>query len=134
MVGTLGAVVDFSVLNLLTSQFSVPSVIASIVSFVAAVISNFYLNRKWTFPDSRSKKVSRQILQFLVVSLAGLAIRVPIFSFLETTFFGLFSTTNIALPFQPQVIAQNVALIIVILIIGLWNFTINRLWTYSDVD
>ena len=82
MVGTFGALVDFSVLNLLTSIFGMSSVIASVISFISAVVSNFTLNRYWTFPDSRSKKVSSQLMQFAMVSVLGLAIRTPIFVFL----------------------------------------------------
>jgi hypothetical protein len=60
IVGTIGAVVDFGSFNLLTGVFRLPPVPSSVVSFLAAVTSNFFFNRHWTYPDSRSKPVSRQ--------------------------------------------------------------------------
>ena len=78
VVGTIGAVVDFATMNILTVFFHITFIIASIISFAAAVLSNFLWNRFWTYPDSRSKKVHRQVIQFLLVSVIGLPIRTPL--------------------------------------------------------
>jgi putative flippase GtrA len=59
LVGFMGAVVDFGVMNLLSQVFKVPLVIAGTISFIAAIISNFTWNRYWTYPDSRSKPLAR---------------------------------------------------------------------------
>lgn len=134
IVGVVGALVDFTVLNLLISVFSVSSVIASVFSFLAAVISNFTWNRLWTYPDSRSKRVSRQIMEFAVVSLVGLAVRTPIYAVLEQTFIRMLSQLSLNLPFSNEVMGQNMALAIVIGIVMFWNFIVNRFWTFSDVD
>ncbi|TLN28553.1 GtrA family protein, partial [bacterium] len=75
MVGIFGAVVDFGIFNLLSAGFAIPALWASVTSFIAAVISNFIWNRYWTYPDSRSKPISHQLTQFILVSLIGLAIR-----------------------------------------------------------
>ena len=82
VVGTVGAVVDFGTFNLLHTRLAVPAVPASVLSFTAAVVSNFIWNRYWTYPDSRSKPIRRQAAQFTMVSLIGLAIRTPLFAFL----------------------------------------------------
>ena len=50
-VGMIGAVVDFSVMNLLSHSFKISLVVAGSISFVCAVISNFIWNRYWTYPD-----------------------------------------------------------------------------------
>ncbi len=86
VVGLIGAVVDFGVMNLLSHTFRVPLIFAGTVSFFAAIMSNFTWNRYWTYPDSRSKKVYRQLIQFAIVNAAGLLIRVPILAFLEKPF------------------------------------------------
>src|SRR5512139_3869304 len=90
VVGLMGAVVDFGTFNLLTGVFKSPAVLASVISFIAAVCSNFTWNRYWTYPDSRSKRLSVQLTEFAIISLIGLAIRTPLFAFLESrlqTFF-----------------------------------------------
>ena len=69
VVGTFGAVVDFGTFNLLTSIFGVWSIVASALSFTAAVTSNFIWNYHWTYPDSRSKPLGKQAIQFAFVNL-----------------------------------------------------------------
>ena len=54
VVGVIGAVIDFGVMNLLTQVGSMQLVPAGTISFICAVISNFIWNRFWTYPDSRS--------------------------------------------------------------------------------
>jgi putative flippase GtrA len=133
-VGLIGAVVDFGTFNLLATLFSVSSVLASMVSFVLALTSNFLWNRFWTYPDSRSKPVSRQLGQFLVISVLGLAIRTPLFAWLEKVMIRLFSTNLPTFSFSPTFLGHNISLAIVILIVMFWNFFANRFWTYNDVD
>ena len=75
--------VDFGVSNLLIKLFNTRLVIAGTISFIAAIISNFIWNRYWTYPDSRSKPIARQLVQFAVISVMGLGIRIPILYFVE---------------------------------------------------
>lgn len=136
MVGAIGAVVDFGVFNLLRGAVGIPAAIAQAISFSAAVVSNFLWNRYWTYPDSRSKPVGRQAFQFLLVSLVGLAIRTGVFVLVQP------ATISLAESFLPdaasssQIIAigENMALVVAVLVVLLWNFVINRVWTYSDVQ
>ena len=135
-VGIIGAVVDFGTFNLLTAFTGMSAVSASVFSFIAAVISNFTWNRFWTYPDSRTKPVSRQLIQFTVVSIVGLLIRTPIIALLEPYFTQLF----IGLPFLPigfitaEFLADNLALAIAVIVVMFWNFFINRYWTYGDIE
>ena len=66
IVGIIGAIVDFGVMNLLVGIFRFPLVLAGTISFIAAIISNFIWNRYWTYPDSRSKSVFRQLIEFAI--------------------------------------------------------------------
>lgn len=134
VVGAIGALVDFVVLNVLISTFGVISLIASVFSFLAAVVSNFTWNRYWTYPDSRSKRVTRQMTEFAIVSGIGLVIRTPIFALLEPALKTLFNSLSLSIPISPDVLGRNLALTVVIGIVMLWNFFVNRLWTFSDVD
>ncbi len=135
VVGLFGAVVDFGTFNLLTGILKFPAVPASVISFLAAVISNFTWNRYWTYPDSRSKRISVQLTEFTVISLIGLAIRTPLFAFLEGRLQSFFTSIQIKFPgiITPQFMGHNLALAIAVVVVMFWNFFINRFWTYSDV-
>jgi putative flippase GtrA len=135
-VGIIGAVVDFGTFNLLTAFAGMTAVLASVFSFIAAIINNFIWNRYWTYPDSRTKPITRQVIQFSVVSIVGLLIRIPIIALLEPFFTQLFTR----LPFLPigfitiEILANNLALAIAVIVVMFWNFFINRYWTYDDIN
>jgi putative flippase GtrA len=134
-VGLIGAVVDFGVANILTAFFHMEFLYASIISFCAAVVSNFLWNRFWTYPDSRSKKISRQVAQFTIISVVGLAIRTPIVHFLEVPAIAFLTRV---LPksffFTPRFMGHNIILAIAVFVVMMWNFFANRFWTYNDVS
>ena len=134
VVGAIGAVIDFGIFNLLTFSNLLPSLWAQMISFTSAVISNFYWNRRWTYQDSRSKPVTRQFVQFFVVNAAGLAIRTPLFAYLEKIMIGLAGKVlPVGASLTPTFIGHNLSLASVILIVMIWNFIVNRYWTYNDV-
>jgi putative flippase GtrA len=135
VVGAIGAVIDFGIFNLLISMFSFASIIAGAVSFSMAVASNFILNRYWTYPDSRSRKVSHQLTMFFIVSAIGLAIRTFIFfALLEPQIIEMFRNVNLQGRVSPEFLGHNLTLALAILVVMLWNFFANRYWTYSDVE
>lgn len=135
-VGIIGAVVDFGTFNLLSSGAGLPVLWASVLSFLAAILSNFTWNRFWTYPDSRTKPLARQLVQFAFVSVVGLAIRTPIVVGLERLFGRLFAGLDqLLLGIIPyQVVAENLALAIAVIVVMFWNFFINRYWTYNDIS
>lgn len=135
VVGASGAVVDFGVANILTNIFGTTLLFAGTVSFIAAIINNFLWNRYWTYPDSRSKRILRQLVEFTVVSVTGLIIRVPILALLGPQVVRLVGELPFQLPLLPQrVIGENTTLAIAVLIVMFWNFFVNRYWTYGDVE
>jgi putative flippase GtrA len=135
VVGIIGAVVDFGVANLLTRAFGASLVVAGTISFICAILSNFTWNRYWTYPDSRSKPLLRQLGEFAIVSVAGLIIRVPLLHFLEDPISRLFASLPFDLsPETVELLAENVTLAIAVIVVMFWNFFVNRYWTYRDVD
>ncbi len=135
VVGVIGAVVDFGTFNILENFFNIAPVVASMVSFSAAIISNFLWNRFWTYPDSRSKPVTQQLIQFAIISVVGLIIRTPLFAFMDHKLVDFAQVVN-----QPslstaqlETLAHNLALAIAVGVVMFWNFFINRFWTYNDV-
>jgi putative flippase GtrA len=135
VVGLIGAIIDFGVMNVLSHFFGVSLVIAGTISFTFAVISNFLWNRYWTYPESRSKPVMRQLGMFAAVNVAGVAIRIPILKYLEPPLLRLFQQFNFRFGFlTPEFLAKNGTLAIAVLVVMLWNFFVNRYWTYNDVE
>jgi len=134
LVGTIGAVVDFGVMNLLRDFFGLPLVFAGTVSFIAAILNNFIWNRYWTYPDSRSKKILRQLIEFSIVSATGLIIRIPVLKFLEPLMVRFVNWFPLKFPYMsPDALSANLTLAIAVIIVMFWNFFVNRYWTYSDV-
>ena len=133
-VGAIGAVIDFGVMNLLTQAGSMALVPAGTISFLAAVTSNFIWNRYWTYPDSRSRKVAHQLTMFFAVNIAGVAIRIPILHFVEPPLIKTLERINFRAPFAPEFLAKNLTLALAVGIVMLWNFFVNRYWTYNDVE
>lgn len=134
LVGAFGAVIDFGVMNLLTQLAHFDLVPAGIISFTCAVISNFIWNRHWTYPESRSRALLHQLGMFSLVNFAGVAIRIPILHFLEPPLQHLFETLPRINFDTSELLAKNLTLAVAVGIVMLWNFFVNRYWTYNDVD
>ena len=134
VVGVIGAVIDFGVMNLLTQVGSMQLVPAGTISFICAVISNFIWNRFWTYPDSRSRPISRQLVMFFAVNIAGVAIRIPILHFVEPPMLQLMGSMSVQALSTAEILAKNLTLALAVGIVMLWNFFVNRYWTYNDVD
>lgn len=135
IVGTIGSVVDFGFFNLFAHLLHLNPVLSSIGSFSLAVINNFTWNRVWTYPDSRTKPLGYQLTLFATINLVGLAIRIPLFVFLEGRLVQFFNQLELLRAFQirPIWVAHNLSLGTAILVVMFWNFYINRYLTYNDV-
>jgi putative flippase GtrA len=133
-VGAIGSVVDIGVMNLLTRLFGMRLVYAGSFSFICAVFSNFTLNRYWTYPDSRSRPLMHQLGMFFLVNSVGIGIRIPILHFVEPGMAKAFESMAHLSQTTAESLAKNATLILAIGIVMIWNFFINRYWTYNDVD
>jgi putative flippase GtrA len=133
VVGAIGFLVDSTTFNLVRQLSGVIPEIANVISFCVAVTSNFLFNRFWTYPDSRSKRISGQLTQFALVNVAGLAIRTLIFSLIHEPMTAAAARLLGEAFIPPQVAGENISLAIVVIVVMFWNFFINRIWTYNDV-
>jgi putative flippase GtrA len=135
IVGSVGFVVDAGTFNLLFLGLGFTGEtergIAKGISFGLAVISNFTINRHWTYRDSRSKAMHRQLLQFIIVSVVGLGINQVVFRALDGL---LIAALTPALGERGGLaVGANLALICATVVVLFWNFFANRFWTYNDV-
>jgi putative flippase GtrA len=134
VVGAIGSMIDIGVMNLLTQVFHLPLVISGSISFVCAVVNNFLGNRYWTYPDSRSRRIRHQFGMFFIVNTVGIAIRIPILKYAEPPLARFFeSMAHLSLDIA-DALAKNATLLFAIGVVMLWNFFINRYWTYNDVE
>jgi putative flippase GtrA len=141
IVGIIGSVVDFTVLNLCKRAFEVLGVgvgwnvalephqiqlaLANTISFSAAVVSNFTWNRLWTFPESRDRPLSGQLAKFALVNVLGLVINTVILLVMDQYVFSRFF---------PERLSYNLAKAFAIGVVLFWNFGINRIWTYRGIE
>ena len=133
MVGTAGMLIHMTIFNVLMLGLRLDPRLANTVGFTSAVIQNFVLNRRWTFPESRSRAAGAQLGQFAVVSLIGLAINSAVFwavsHLLDPFWASLISNADLA-----HAINNNFALAAAIGVVLFWNFTVNRLWTFRSME
>ena len=133
-VGAIGSVIDILVMNLLTQLFHMRLVYAGTISLICAIVSNFMLNRYWTYPDSRSRHFLHQLSMFFLVNLMGIAFRIPILHFVEPVMEAAFENVAHLSHASAQALAKNATIAFAIGVVMIWNFFINRYWTYNDID
>ncbi len=124
VVGLSGTVIDIALLAFLKQSFGMRTLFANVISYSAGIVNNFYWNRRWTFPETKHN-IWKQFAQYASVNLTGLAIDTMLVVALEPLF----------MPFVPDGAQSTIlAKIVSTGIIAVWNFGINRIWTFNDVD
>ena len=86
LIGVLAVLVDLGVLNILMSLFGIAAgwgfVLFKAVSFIVATFSKFWGNKFWAFEQAETEKMGKELLQFYVVTLVGMAVNVGVASFI----------------------------------------------------
>ncbi len=124
VVGLSGTLLDFLVLTFLKEVVHLPTLPANTISYSCGTINNFILNRLWTFPEAREKHVAHQFVQFVVISLVGLALNDLLVTLLEDPL-GLLLGSLERGYLPAKLVATGVVLV--------WNFLGNRVWTFREV-
>lgn len=139
IVGIIGAVVDFTVLNLMKTLFEsmalgvtwgvadpheIQLAVANTISFSAAVLSNFTWNRLWTFPESRTRPIRSQLAQYTVVNIVGWGINTFLLIVLDRYLFQHMFAARVS---------YNLAKALSTIVVLFWNFGVNRAWTYRGI-
>jgi len=112
--GLSGMALDFSVTWLLKEVFSVQKLLANGIGFTVAVISNYLINRVWTFQSKA--KMTRQFAGFATVSVIGLL--------LNTSIVYIFNHLLSLNFYLSKVIATGLVFI--------WNFSINYFFVFKS--
>jgi putative flippase GtrA len=156
VVGFIGAAVDFGTVIVLQATLLPPAdktgarlpenvILATSIAFFAAVISNFLWNRFWTYPDSRSRSLRRQLFLFTFISFVGwlgrtIWISASYHTIGEAMMPIVLPIIHVFRPiYIPSVTADDklgtmIAQLIGVIVVMFWNFFVNRYWTYNDVE
>ena len=121
-VGAVGTLLDLSILTFLKLA-GMPTLFANSLSFTAGLVNNFTWNRLWTFNDTVNADWRKQLAQFTLVSLVGLALNNLIVLSLE-------GVLGAALG-QPQW-GYLPAKVIATGVVVFWNYFANRTWTFKN--
>jgi putative flippase GtrA len=113
IVGVSGVIVDFGITWLLKERARLNKYIANSTGFACAVVSNYVLNRIWTF-HSADPHVGIQFAKFTVVALVGLAMNNAIIYYLS----------------ERRGVKFYTAKFLATGIVTLWNFGANYLFTF----
>lgn len=153
VVGTVGAVIDSGTLFLLQATVLPPTLqdpdwnvaIAQTLAFIAAILSNYFWNRHWTYPDSRSRSWHKQMVQFAVISFVGWVVRTiwitSAHNMLGQTLMPvllpviqIFRAGYVPSPTGEAKLGTMIAWFVGVIVVMIWNFFANRYWTYNDVE
>jgi putative flippase GtrA len=126
LVGAVGLVIDVGVFNLLRVTVFEPStvhegpVFAKVISTALAIIANWIGNRYWTFGRERRPQMVREGIDFVVVSLGGMAIGL-----------GCLWVSHYLLGYT-SLLADNISTNVVGLALGTaFRFWLYRVWVFS---
>ncbi len=115
LVGGSGVAINMLVLFLLHDELGLPLSRSSIVAISLAILNNFLWNNFWTFGATGIH--SRRVVQFVVISLVGMAINLLVLNLLVAT--GVhYALANLA----------------GIMVATAWNFYANSRWTWGGSD
>ncbi len=114
VVGFSGLIVDFSITYFCKEKLKIHKYISNSLGFIVATGTNYTLNRYWTF-DNHNPATLIQFGKFFVISLAGLAL------------------SNMIIYLLNDRLKWNfyVAKACAIVIVSLWNFFANYLYTFT---
>jgi putative flippase GtrA len=114
LVGVANTAIDFIVFNLLLI-LGVPATIGSGISFLAANLNGYILNRQWTFGDKKTDKVATQYSQYLLAGVVGFLINVGIVNLGAQYVTGL-----------PEWVVLNGSKLVAIILTIAWNYITSR--------
>lgn len=127
VIGFMGAIIDFGILNLLAVLFHFNVYFSAAISFALAATNNFYWNKKWTFRGQAiGKKIHIQYMQYLLIAIVGFFLNLLILRMFLPYFGNLFNLDiNNAL-------VLNLSKIIATLVVMMWNFIGSKKLVFSE--
>jgi putative flippase GtrA len=116
LVGASGFAINLGVYALCVHALSIPYQVAAVAAWLVAVMSNFLLNRHWTF-DASAGRIHFQAARFFMVSLIA-------FAFVNLVLLTLLVEVGDVAKVPAQALAVAAA--------TPFNFLGNKLWSFKD--
>lgn len=114
--GVINTLVDFIIFTICNSILGIHYIISQVVGYSFGVANSFIFNKKWTFESNNSsKKISHELVQFIIVNLISLIITLVSIKYLVGSF-----NLNI-----------YVSKVIVTLMAQVVNFVSYKLWVFN---
>jgi len=110
--GAIATGIQYLILIVLRELFGLPAVLSSSVGYGIAAIANYLMKYHWVFGSGEHHQVAGP--KYAVVSLTGLALN-TLFMYLGTEVLSIH-----------YLIAQVISTLLVLI----WNFSINSVWTF----
>ncbi|MDO8240911.1 MAG: GtrA family protein [Candidatus Moranbacteria bacterium] len=130
VVGVMNTGVDFTILNILmytTKQNSgLPYAFFKALSFIAAVIMSYYINKHWTFQDKSTENNDKKFYQFIGVSIVGAFINVTAATLVVSFIKPMLTSAAIS-----GIIWGNIGAICGSASGLLWNFVGYKFWVFK---
>lgn len=125
IIGGIGALINLAVLWTSHEVFHVYYLWAAVIAFVVADTNNYIWNRLWTFKSKG--RIRLQYPQFLLVSVDGLMLDlILLWAIIENLMPALGIAQDKASLYL--VVAQSIA----ILVVSVFNFLMNSIWTFGE--
>jgi putative flippase GtrA len=112
--GFSGLLIDFSLTWIFKDELHINKFVANSIGFSAAVVSNYFINRYWTFSERKHAEVGRQLSAFIGVSMIGLLLNSGFIYILnERLMFNFYLSKAVA-----------------IVLVFFWNFSANYFFVF----
>jgi putative flippase GtrA len=141
VVGIIGTAIDFGIFNVLHNILGWDRILSNTLSVTAAIVNNYIWNLYWVYPETRGRQNTKKFIQFVIVSISAWALNTGILWSSERWLFGTRSLLSGIVGAAAQmvgteheVLSSNAAKVLATGIVLFWNFFVNRLWTFRDVD
>ena len=128
IVGVAGTVIDVGLFTVLIAMTplgftSLGHTAAASISFVLAVINNYYWNSKWTFAAETSKASNKRFAKFFFVSCIGFVLNLMFLS-IFASILSIAFVTMLTLDLTIAKVGASGCVLI-------YNFIANRFWTFK---
>lgn len=116
LVGVLNTAIDIGSFTLLYRVAGLRPLLANGLAFLIAVSNSYWLNRRWTFRESREVKGLAAYGRFVLLNIGGLII------------------SSLTLALLAGLMAPELAKVIASILTLLWNYTSSRYFIFKNKD
>ncbi len=126
LVGLSSTIIDKGIQRVLALLFPLwPWWICQSISFCFGVTNGFFWNRRWTFKAQHLSSSREQYPKFVATNLIGLLLNLAF-----TKLFLIYMTGKLVHGTNPDINTVQIAGLLAIPVVVVWNFSASRLWTF----